>query len=74
MAAARGQNSCAVSTGNRTPGHAIGGHTVLDDPAPSVEIGYDGWVFPKGGVAFVWVLASEAATRLGASVVKSTKR
>ena len=31
------------------------------DPTPSVEIAYDGWVFPKGGVAFVWVLESELA-------------
>ena len=30
-----------------------------DDPTPNVEIGYDGWVFPKGGVAFVWMLKSE---------------
>jgi hypothetical protein len=29
------------------------------DPTPSVEVSYDGWVFPKGGVAFVWVLESE---------------
>jgi hypothetical protein len=29
------------------------------DPTPSVEISYDGWVFPKGGVAFVWVLEGE---------------
>lgn len=28
------------------------------DPTPSVEVSYDGWVFPKGGVAFVWVLGS----------------
>lgn len=28
-------------------------------PAPSVEIGFDGWIFPKSGVAFVWVLESE---------------
>jgi hypothetical protein len=34
------------------------------DPTPSVEISYDGWVFPKGGVAFVWVLQSELAVRL----------
>lgn len=34
-----------------------------NDPTPSVEIGYDGWVFPKGGVAFVWVLESELARR-----------
>ena len=25
-------------------------------PAPSVSVGYDGWVFPRSGVAFVWVL------------------
>lgn len=29
------------------------------DPTPSVEIGFDGWVLPKGGVAFIWVLDSE---------------
>ncbi|MHA6760041.1 hypothetical protein [Streptacidiphilus sp. PAMC 29251] len=29
------------------------------DPTPSVEVAYDGWVFPKGGVAFVWVLEEE---------------
>lgn len=34
-----------------------------DDPTPSVEISYDGWVFPKGGVAFVWVLDSEVASQ-----------
>jgi hypothetical protein len=28
-------------------------------PTPSVEVAYDGWVFPKGGVAFVWVLDEE---------------
>ena len=32
------------------------------DPTPSVEVSYDGWVFPKGGVAFVWVLESELPT------------
>lgn len=30
-----------------------------DDPTPSVEIGYDGWVSPNGGVAFVWTLEPE---------------
>jgi hypothetical protein len=36
------------------------------DPFPSVEAAYDGSVFPKGGVAFVWVLESElAAGRVG---------
>ncbi len=34
-----------------------------NDPTPSVKIGYDGWVFPKGGVAFVWMLESEVGTR-----------
>jgi hypothetical protein len=28
-------------------------------PARSVDVGFDGWVFPKSGVAFVWVLTSE---------------
>ncbi|MCF6476538.1 hypothetical protein FAF44_50645 [Nonomuraea sp. MG754425] len=28
-------------------------------PAPTVSIGFDGWVFPKSGVAFVWVLDEE---------------
>jgi hypothetical protein len=36
------------------------------DPTPSVEVGYDGGVFPKGGVAFVWALESELASRLQA--------
>jgi hypothetical protein len=30
-------------------------------PTPSVEIGFDGWIFPKSGVAFVWVLEEELA-------------
>ena len=30
-----------------------------DDPTPNVEISYDDWVFPKGGVAFVWMLECE---------------
>ena len=29
------------------------------DPSPSVEVAYEGWTFPKGGVAFVWVLDEE---------------
>jgi hypothetical protein len=28
-------------------------------PGRSVSIGFDGWVFPKSGVAFVWVLEDE---------------
>jgi hypothetical protein len=29
------------------------------DPSPSVRVAYPGWTFPKGGVAFVWVLERE---------------
>jgi hypothetical protein len=28
----------------------------------AVEISYDDWVFPKGGMASVWVLDSEMST------------
>lgn len=28
-------------------------------PSPMVGVAFDGWVFPKSGVAFVWVLAKE---------------
>lgn len=28
-------------------------------PARSVNIGFDGWIFPRSGVAFVWVLEGE---------------
>ncbi|HEX3786108.1 MAG TPA: hypothetical protein VHX38_41200 [Pseudonocardiaceae bacterium] len=28
-------------------------------PARSVDIGFDGWIFPRSGVAFVWVLEDE---------------
>ncbi|GAA2738634.1 hypothetical protein [Actinocorallia aurantiaca] len=30
-----------------------------DVPSSSVSIGFDGWVFPRSGVAFVWVLEEE---------------
>jgi hypothetical protein len=30
-------------------------------PTPSVDVSFDGWVLPKAGVAFVWVLDSEMA-------------
>jgi|SRR5579884_2340062 len=33
------------------------------DAVPSVQVAYDGWVFPKGGVAFVWVLEEEMSTQ-----------
>lgn len=32
---------------------------VASEPTPSVKISYPGWTFPKGGVAFVWVLERE---------------
>jgi hypothetical protein len=28
-------------------------------PARTIDIGFDGWVFPRSGVAFVWVLEGE---------------
>jgi hypothetical protein len=34
-------------------------HLEASDPSPSVEVAYEGWTFPKGGVAFVWVLEEE---------------
>lgn len=30
-------------------------------PARTVDVSFDGWVFPRAGVAFVWVLDDEAA-------------
>jgi hypothetical protein len=33
--------------------------TPASDPSPNVDIGFDGWVLPKAGVAFVWVLENE---------------
>jgi hypothetical protein len=36
-------------------------------PTPSVEVGFDGWIFPKSGVAFVWVLESEIGGKNGPS-------
>ena len=35
------------------------------DPAPSVQVSYDGWVFPSGGVVFVWGLEAESANGAG---------
>lgn len=34
-------------------------HLPASGPSPSIEVGFDGWVFPKAGVAFVWVLEEE---------------
>lgn len=30
-------------------------------PTPSIALRFDGWILPKAGVAFVWVLDSEMA-------------
>ncbi len=30
-----------------------------DLPARTIDVGFDGWVFPRSGVAFVWVLEEE---------------
>lgn len=35
--------------------------TAATDPSPSVALTFDGWVLPKAGVAFVWVLENEIA-------------
>jgi len=43
-------------SGPRQPRHR---HLEASEPAPSVEVAYEGWTFPKGGVAFVWVLEEE---------------
>ncbi|MCP3797963.1 hypothetical protein NLX83_01700 [Allokutzneria sp. A3M-2-11 16] len=34
-------------------------HTSTDASAKTVDVGFDGWVFPRAGVAFVWVLEEE---------------
>jgi hypothetical protein len=36
-----------------------------DSPSPSVSLTFDGWVMPKGGVAFVWVLEDEITSKPG---------
>jgi hypothetical protein len=35
--------------------------TSADVPAKTIDVGFDGWVFPRSGVAFVWVLEDEQA-------------
>lgn len=35
-------------------------------PTPAIEIGFDGWVFPRSGVAFVWVLDAEMQSQAAA--------
>ena len=29
------------------------------EPTPSIALRFDGWILPKAGVAFVWVLEDE---------------
>jgi hypothetical protein len=29
-------------------------------PAKTVDVSFDGWIFPRSGIAFVWVLEDEA--------------
>ena len=31
-------------------------------PTPSIALRFDGWILPKAGVAFVWVLDEELAS------------
>jgi hypothetical protein len=33
--------------------------TSADVPAKTIDVGFDGWTFPRSGVAFVWVLEDE---------------
>lgn len=32
-------------------------------PTPTVELGFDGWIFPRSGVVFIWVLEDEIRTK-----------
>lgn len=34
-------------------------------PARTIDVGFDGWVFPRAGVAFVWVLTDEGNRHRG---------
>lgn len=34
------------------------------DPSPAIAVSFDGWVLPRGGVAFVWVLDGEMKDNL----------
>lgn len=38
-------------------------HSPSAAPAKTVDVSFDGQVFPRAGVAFVWVLDDELATR-----------
>lgn len=45
---------------------------LADAPSPSVSLSFDGWVMPKGGVGFVWVLEQEL-TRIGSPEFSSVR-
>ncbi|MFI1955906.1 hypothetical protein ACH437_29405 [Streptomyces xinghaiensis] len=55
----RHMNVVDYLSGPRQPRYT---HLSASDPSPSVEVAYEGWTFPKGGVAFVWVLEREMRT------------
>lgn len=38
-------------------------HAPTSTPAKTVDVAFDGWIFPRSGVAFVWVLEEEIADR-----------
>lgn len=38
-------------------------HRAAADPAPAIEVGYDGWVLPTAGMAFVWTIEDEMAAQ-----------
>lgn len=44
------------------------------DPAPSVQVSYDGWVFPKSAVAFVWGLDDELTAAAHSADTTTTVR
>jgi hypothetical protein len=37
------------------------------EPTPSIGVSFDGWMLPKAGVAFVWVLQREMASAKASS-------
>jgi hypothetical protein len=38
-------------------------HSPASVPERTIDIGFDGWIFPRSGVAFVWVLEREMAKK-----------
>jgi len=39
-------------------------HAPASTPAKTVDVTFDGWIFPRSGVAFVWVLEEELESRV----------